>query len=125
MSYTSGTANNYQDLLAVLATYVSTHGWTILEQSSTKLCLKGSGSVGLDVYVGIEAFELSGNYYNWRCTGSRGYRNGISVLNQPLCSGPVYLYLWNSSIPYWIVVSGSRIILIAKISTTYHMLYLG
>ena len=59
MAYTSGTAANYKDLLAVLATFAAANGWSILEQSATQVYLKGEGLAGLDeIYCGISAFDF-------------------------------------------------------------------
>jgi hypothetical protein len=131
MAYTSGTADNYKDLLAILATFVSSNGWTIMEQTEVKLCLKGVGLGGLDeIYCNIEAFEnTSSGYYNWKLSGAWAWRSGRAANAQPRASitntHEMYIYLWNSSIPYWIICNGRRIILIAKISTTFQTAYLG
>lgn len=128
MAYTSGTAANYKDLLAVMATFAAANGWTILEQSETLLYLRGEGSAGLDeIYVGVEAYEVTpSNRYNWRLVGSWGWRTGRSITGHPMDSGnTVFAYLWNSAIPYWMVATPRRIIMVAKVSTTYQTVYLG
>lgn len=127
MAYTSGTATNYKDLLAILATFAAANGWTILEQTTTLLYLRGEGAAGVDeIYVGIEAFEnTSSGYYNWSLVGSWGWRSGRAIDKQPISSGKRYTYLWNSAIPYWMVASPRRIIVAAKITTTFQTIYLG
>ncbi len=127
MAYTSGTASNYKDLLAILATFAAANGWTILEQSETRLYLRGEGTAGLDeIYCGIETFEdTSSGYYNWKLVGSWGWRSGRALDAHPMTSGLRYVYLWNSAIPYWMVATPRRIIMVAKISTTYQVMYLG
>jgi hypothetical protein len=127
VAYTNGTATNYKDLLAVLATFAAANGWTILAQSATSLALRGAGTNGLDeIYVGIETFEnTSSGYYNWKLAGSWGWRSGRALGAHPMSSGFCYAYLWNSSIPYWIVATPRRIILVAKVSTIYQMVHLG
>ena len=128
MSYTSGTASNYKDLFAILATFAAANGWTILEQSATLLYLRGEGSSETDeIYVGVEAYEnTSSGYYNWRLVGSWGWRSGRAINKHPMSSGlTAFAYLWNTSIPYWMVASPRRIVVVAKISTTYQTIYLG
>ncbi len=128
MAYTSGTAINYLDLLATLATFVTANGWTILEQSETQLYLRGEGAGGLDeIYCGIGAFANTGSgYYNWALYGSIAYRAGRGYASMPMSSGGgSYVYLWNAAIPYWFVANGRRIVMVAKVGTVYEVLYLG
>ncbi len=127
MAYTSGTASNYKELLAILATFAAANGWTILEQSETKLYLRGEGLGGLDeIYAGIGAFENStAGYYNWQAVGSWGWRSGRALGSHPMSSLIRYLYLWNTAIPYWMVGHAGRIIVIAKVGAVFQMLYLG
>lgn len=132
MAYTSGTAANYKDLLAIMTTFAAANGWVVLEQSATKVYLKGNGLAGLDeIYVGVETYEDTvNNRYNWNMVGSWGWRSGRTPAKQPhnsnqsgtdLCVG----YFWNSSIPYWMVANGRRIIVSAKVGTTNQMIHLG
>lgn len=128
MAYTSGTAANYKDLLAVLATIAAANGWTILEQSATRVYLRGEGSAATDeIYIGVETYEnTASGYYNWRLVGSWGWRSGRAINKHPMSSGlAAFAYLWNAPIPYWIVASSRRIVVVAKISTTYQTIYLG
>ena len=129
MAYTSGTAANYKDLLAVMATFAAANGWVIKEQSTDKLYLMGTGLAGLDeIHVGIETYEDSVNgRYNWDMAGAWGWRAGRTLAMQPMSSGNelANIYLWNAAIPYWMVATPRRIIVVAKVSNTYQMAYLG
>ncbi|MDR3631712.1 MAG: hypothetical protein P4L42_15430 [Desulfocapsaceae bacterium] len=129
MAYTSGTAANYKDLLAVLATFASANGWTILEQSATRLYLCGEGLAGLDrIYCGADTFEdPAAGYYNWCLFGSISWRARREPEKQPLSCGKdrSFAYLWNAPIPYWMVATPRRIIMVAKISTVYQFVHLG
>jgi len=129
MAYTSGTAANYKDLLAILATFAAANGWSILEQSATRVYFKGTGLAGLDeIYCGIETYEVpASGIYNWELMGSWGWRSGRNLEAHPRSSGDdkVFLYLWNSSIPYRMVATPRRIIMVAKVSTVYQFLHLG
>lgn len=126
MAYTSGTASNYIDLLAVMTTFAAANGWVVLEQSATQVFLKGTGNAGLDeIYCGAVTYADSGNNrYNWQLVGSWGWRSGRVASAQPR-SASSFAYLWNAAIPYWMVCNGRRIIVCAKIGTTYQMIYLG
>lgn len=127
MAYTSGTASHYKELLAILATFAAANGWAILEQSETRLYLRGEGLGGLDqIHAGIEAFENStAGYYNWQAVGSWGWRAGRALGAHPMSSAMRYVYLWNTAIPYWMMGHAGRIIAIAKVGTVFQMLYMG
>jgi len=127
MAYTSGTASNYKELLAILATFAAANGWTILEQTATRLYLRGEGLSGLDqIHAGIEAFEnSSAGYYNWQAVGSWSWRSGRALGAHPMSSAIRYLYLWNTAIPYWMMGHAGRLIVIAKVGTVFQMLYMG
>ena len=129
MAYTSGTCTDYKNLLSILASFAGANGWTVLEQTTTRVYLKGTGTAGLDeIYVGINAYENSSTgYYNWEVVGSIGWRTGRAWPVQPGVSGAntCFLYLWNAPMAYWIVATPRRIILVAKVSTSYQTLHLG
>ncbi|MDR2550022.1 MAG: hypothetical protein LBD10_07495 [Desulfobulbus sp.] len=131
MAYTAGTAANYKDLLAVLATFAAANGWVVLEQTTDKLFMKGIGLAGIDeIYVGVETYEdQANNYYNWSMVGSWGWRPGRTLDRQPRSSREAGYYVaahfWNNPIPYWMVATPRRIILVAKVSTTYQHVHLG
>lgn len=102
--------------------------WTIERWTGgNELILRGPGlSLDKEIYVGFKAdASVPGDYYNLDCRGFTGYANALTFANQPGVSPAKYLSLWNSSIPYWFVVNGQRIIVVAKVSTTYHLGYFG
>jgi hypothetical protein len=129
MAYTSGTAANYKDLLAIMTTFAAANGWSILEQTAEKVFLKGSGSAGLDeIYCGVSTYEDTGNsYYNWELHGAWGFRAGRDYSAMPRSAGDdvAFSYLWNNAIPYWMVCNGRRIIVVAKVGTNYMHAHLG
>lgn len=132
MAYTSGTAANYKDLLAIMTTFAAANGWVVLEQSETRVYLKGTGLAGLDeIYCGVETYEdPPNNRYNWNMVGSWGYRAGREIGKHPMSSNYTGADLcvacfWNTAIPYWMVATPRRIIVFAKIGTTYQSVHLG
>lgn len=127
MGWTQGTATDYLDLLARFATFASGNGHTILEQTSTLLSLRGEGLSGVDeIYSTIYAFSNStSGYYNWGACGSWGWRSGRSIGAHPMSSGKRYMYLWNTSIPYWMFGHAGRLMVVVKVGTVYQMIYIG
>jgi hypothetical protein len=71
--------------------------------------------------------------YGWHLNGYTGYTtSAANFTGQPgamsanfATSGYPSFALWNSTIPYWFVVNARRIIVVAKVSTTYQALYMG
>ncbi|MGH9782004.1 MAG: hypothetical protein ACRD33_09315, partial [Candidatus Acidiferrales bacterium] len=109
--------------------------WTSERRTSgVEMIWQAPGNGGLDaILVGAKIFsDVGGNYFNWRLGGftafnsavvfnqQAGYVGGASQANP----SPV-LTLWNSSIPYWFIANGRRVIVIAKVSTVYACAYLG
>jgi len=92
-----------------------------------ELIIKAPGLSGTEsIYLGIQPLQnVSGDYYNWDVRGFVGYSSGALFSDQPGISPASYAYLWNSSIPYWFVANGQRVIVIAKVSTVYQVFYLG
>lgn len=102
--------------------------WEVMRWTGgNELILKGPGLSGTEeIFVGLKGYFDSGaDYYNWECRGYHGYLAGDLFNAQPGTSRAVYLPLWNSSIPYWFVVNGDRIIVVAKVSTVYELMHLG
>lgn len=109
--------------------------WTSLRRTSaSEMIWQAPGNGGLDeIIVGAKTFfNVTGDYYNWRLGGFTGFDSGLPFISQPgyvggpgqaFCS-PV-LPLWNSTIPFWFVANGRRVIVIAKVSTVYVSCYLG
>lgn len=127
-------ATDYSDLLAKLKTFATANGWTSLEDSADKLVLQGSGSGSDEIFVAFQKYaDVAGDAYGWRLNGYTGYQSGYTFYLQPgaITTGEVQGYgsvaipLWNGTIPYWFIVSARRIMVVAKISTTYQMCYAG
>jgi hypothetical protein len=109
--------------------------WTSLRRvAGSEMIWEAQGNGGLDeIIVGAKTFfDVGTDYYNWRLGGFTAYNAGSPFNQQPGFPGlsgqtrpsPV-LTLWNSTIPYWIVANGRRVIVVAKISSVYVSCYLG
>ena len=130
MAYTTGTAAHYKDLLSIMVTFASANGWTVLTQTTEEVYLRGKGAEGLDeIYCGVRTFENSTTgYYNWQLYGSVFWKSNLPITAQPLRSNydwNTHAYFWNQPIPYWMVATPRRIILVAKVGTTYQHVHLG
>jgi hypothetical protein len=127
-------ATGHADLLDKLKIFALANAWTALEDTSDKLVLQGEGSGTDEIIVAIQKYaNVGADSYGWKLNGYTGYQSGLTFYNQPGAfsttqiggAGAIALPLWDGEIPYWFVVSGRRIIIIAKVSTTYQACYLG
>jgi hypothetical protein len=109
--------------------------WTSLRRvSGSEMIWQAPGNGGLDeIIVGAKTFhDVGTDYYNWRLGGFTAFNSGVAFNQQAgyvggasqAHSSPV-LTLWNSTIPYWILANGRRVIIVAKVSTVYVSAYLG
>lgn len=134
MAVQTGTATDWKDLLADLVTFVTANGW-VEEDGGTGAgaedpdftYLRGPGSSGnADVHVNIRtgATVAAGAYW-WEVRGALTFDSSLTFENQPGVSPPTYLLLWENSIDYWFYVTDRRIIVVAKVSTSYLSIYAG
>lgn len=89
--------------------------------------LRAPGLTGTEeIYMNIAAYQSAANdYYNWKVAGAIGFESTFTFDGQPGRSPDAYTLLWQSETPYWFVANGQRVIVVAKISTTYQVMYLG
>lgn len=93
-----------------------------------EIVMHGVGLAGTDgIYVGIRLSETpASTLYHWELRGLTGFSASSLFASQPgISTTPLYMALWDQSIPYWFVVNGRRFIVAAKVSTTYHASYAG
>lgn len=134
MAVQTGTSTDWKDLLADLKTFVEAQGW-ITESYTTgagaedpdTLYLRGAGPTGTeDVHVNIRTTaDTTNGIYAWEVRGAITYSSALSYENQPGVSPATFMLLWQNSIDYWFYVNDRRIIVIAKVSTTYRTMYAG
>lgn len=102
--------------------------WTSIRRvTGSEMIWKAPGNDGAaEIYVGALAFSnVTGDYANWRLGGFTGYQSGASFTAQPgACTGPI-LPLWASAIEYWFIANGRRVVVIAKVGSSYESAYLG
>jgi hypothetical protein len=104
------------------AQFVMTPAWTALRSvAGSEYIWKAPGDGGTDqIYGGVQVFSnATGDYFNWRMGAFTGFNSGLAFASQPgACTRPV-IPMWNSSIPYWVFVTGKQVQIVAKISTVY------
>ena len=143
MAVVSGQANNYLHLYDIFINFALANGWTMLRDSRAletgagadptytagEVYMKGTGTSGSDnIHIQMTTGKnVTLDSYSWNMTGATGYQNGLIWGDQPgvLLYNYPGLALWNQPIDYWIVANGRRLILVAKVSTVYVMIYLG
>ena len=137
MAVEIGTATNYLDLAQKLKTFLTTDAtlvglgqeWICNRDDGSCMLFQGPGLSGAEeVFIGIEMFSNEGDdIYSWDVTAFTGYNASVSFAEQPGRHAyyDSFLPLWDDEIPYWFVANGQRVIVIAKVSTTYQSMYLG
>ena len=109
--------------------------WTVNKDDTTTtpgeryVYLEGPGLGGTDnIHVNIRIFSDAGNnVHNWEISGATGFSAGDLFANQPgITTVSSYLTLSNADTPFWFVVSGRRIIVIAQTAgSVSYAAYLG
>jgi hypothetical protein len=109
--------------------------WTSLRRTSgVEMIWQAPGNGGADeIIVGAQIFSnVTGDYWNWRLGGFSAFDSALTFQNQPgYVGGPgqskcsPILPLWNSTIPYWFIANGRRVIVVAQVSTVFTVAYLG
>lgn len=89
--------------------------------------IKGRGLSGTDsIYVGMRGVsDVPGDIYNIEIAGAQGFSTGTGWAAQTGKSPVSYVASWNSSITYWTACNGQRLVVVSKVSTTYHAIYAG
>lgn len=140
MATTTGTATNYNDLMAQVVTYVTgltlgAQAWTALRNVTGEAILRGPGLTGTDqIFVGMKSFsDVGADYYNWVLSAFTGFDAGLAFEAQPGAhhtgwgagqSGPI-LTLQNTSMRYWLSATGRWICLVVQVGTVYVPLIMG
>ena len=127
----TGTATGHTNMLAKIKEHLTdgatlgTQVWTAI--GTNPVYFKGPGLAQTDnIYLQMLAYSnVNIDQFGLQCYGAVNYNSLNSFYAQPGQSPPAYIPLWDSEIPYWLIVNGRRFILIAKVSTTYQTYYGG
>jgi hypothetical protein len=134
MAFTSGTATDYNDLFILLHDYLVAQGWTVDSwtapvgvESEGLLFITGPGSLGGEQpRCAIKsAYDVDSNIYNWQLHGAINYEGDKGFGTQQYSSPRVFFSLWHQPIDYWFYVNDRRFIVVTKIGTIYHSMYMG
>lgn len=99
---------------------------TATTKSGKRLILEGIGSGSDQIFVGVQADDLGGGNVRWLLRGFTGFQDQVDFLSQPgISPGTTNVPLNNGPTTHWFFVTGRRIIMIARIATTYQNLYMG
>lgn len=137
---TSGTADDYLDLIDRLQSFLSTDSnllavgqeWEVLHydgpQIDTELYLRGRGLAGQDnIFVGLRAYEdQNADLFNIACRPFLGFLSEAASWSTQPGAGPERgVTAWDQAIPYWIAANGRRFILGYRVSTVDQILHCG
>jgi hypothetical protein len=107
--------------------------WEVLKYSSSQYnfeaYLRGPGLSATDsVYCNIRLYsDVANNLHNWQLYGATGFDGTKSIDEQPGTSTvDSFFTVSNTTMPYWFVVNGRRIIIVAQTSAGVSMAcYMG
>ncbi len=122
-------ATDHVDLMDKFRDFIVANGAVEMEFSSGVSGIwKLTGSGDDEILFGTKIFtHVPLNNYAWILNGFTGYTPGQVWDNQlgAVINSPAALALWGSTIPYWFFINSRRAIVVAKVSTGYHMAYFG
>ncbi len=133
----TGTASGHNDLLIKLHDFlVDDVGWTELDfvgtlsptdTSDINFVLRApGGSSGNEFFFYAQSMDDVGNgLYSWKINGSIDWDADLLIGGQEMISPNVYVNLWQNDIDYWFYGSSRRVIVIAKVNTSYVSMYAG
>ncbi|KLV09569.1 hypothetical protein ABT56_00320 [Photobacterium aquae] len=134
MAWEKGTAAGYRDLLEKLKVFASANGWTVERWvkdpdgiQNDELILSSTGPSGNEYFIcGFKSdYDIGAARYNWALISGPLYSEGALFESQPNATALQYMYLWQHPIEYWLVVNHARIIVVAQVSMTTHVIYCG
>ncbi len=126
------TASSHVDLYDRLITWLQEDtggpGWTLLrEDTGASALFVAPGLTGTEeIFIGLNLnADSNTDRYSIGVWMFRNYNSATADLTQPGSSSVMYMTLWNTSMPYWFVANGQRLIVAAKVSTVYSALHAG
>lgn len=103
-------------------------GWDLLDlDTSGSAIFEAPGmSATESIYMGLSVHASpSDDAYALGLWMFRDYNAALGHLEQPGHSGVRYLPIWNTAMPYWLIANAQRLIIVAKVSTTYQCAHMG
>lgn len=91
-----------------------------------RLIMRGDGSGSDEIYVGIAADEVSSGIYHWNLSGFTGFQPNVDITLQPgKSNGSAFVPMNFAALTHWFFVTPRRIIMVARMATSYMNMYLG
>lgn len=122
-------ATDYKNLLTLLKAFAESNGWTTLRWNVTtelEWIAVGPGLSGYEkVYIGVSTYSYASNQaYCWQMGVFTGYDPSAAFYSQPNAMIKA-VALWQSTIQYWFIVNGQRILLATNINGIDQLGYMG
>ncbi len=141
MAYSQGTATSFLDLYNKLRDFLTTDStlvglseeWTQIAGTmgtltlTDEITMEGPGLAGTDAIriKFLPVYDVPSGRYNIQMMGVPNYNASLAQNAQLNMSNPVYVSLWNGSMPYTFVASGRRFIFVAQVSSIVQAGYGG
>lgn len=141
MAVSQGTATNFVDFYNKLRDFLTTNStlvslgqnWTQIAGNTGTLTIddtitvRGPGLSGADqIRVRLKpVYSVVDNRYNLELVGVPNWNPALDQESQFNMSAPVYIHLWNSSMPYTFVASGRRFVAVAQVTSVVQACYAG
>ncbi|MDX1301184.1 hypothetical protein [Photobacterium sp.] len=136
MAWETGTANGYRDLLAKLKVFAQQNGWTVkrwqprtVDTAFDELILESVDAVSKERF--IAAFktdeEPTDARFNWKLYCAPAYFEALTFEQMPDKNPYHYMYLWDQPLTYYFITDADHrhLKVVAQISTTTHVIYMG
>jgi hypothetical protein len=97
------------------------------DRAMSQYIWQAPGNDGLsEIIVGAHALRRDDiDYFDWELCAFTGFSATLGFYAQPGYHGKLWIPLLNTSISYWFVADGRRVVVIAKIGSQYEAAYLG
>lgn len=141
MAFEQSTATNFVDFYNRLRNFLTTNTtlvglsqqWTQIAGNTGTLTiddtitLEGPGLAGADeVRIKLRpVYSVVDNRYNLELVGVPNWNPVVDQSAQFNMSAPVYVHLWNNSMPYTIAANGRRFVFVCQVSTVVEAGYGG
>ncbi len=141
MAYSQGTATSFLDLYTKLRDFLKTdstlvglsQNWTQLAGNTGTLALtdeitlQGPGLAGTDeIRIKLKpVYDITNARYNLELMGVPNWNSGIAQSAQINMSDPVYMSLWNGSMPYTFKATGRFFIAVVQVTSVVEGCYGG
>lgn len=130
--FISGSCNGHNELFDDLVDWlVNTVGWTqlVLDDGTPtrQAILRAPGAMaGAEFFLALAtAQDVGSAAYGMKMNSFLNYDPDVPVSSQSLVSPPIWFNTWQNTIDYWFYASDRRVIVVAKVNTTYISAYAG